>query len=235
MPYATPEIFQHIIPNLPHGNDGLIFTCKETPYVSGTDQHILKWKPPHENTVDFRLQLGAFPTETDDDGTTYEDFDQKPHFDLLVYHGGNGSQAYRHFAPLYLTNTEWNAMKGMQQQFDWRIMECYREAETGNWRPKIETDGTPRFRDDKDHANHISVVDSVIESIEDAVTEEDLISVWPKIKAAWKEREKVAMDRRRAAEQEQRHRHEAAKKAQQQNMQAQRKPSAEEDTAPGYN
>ncbi|KJY01938.1 mRNA-capping enzyme subunit alpha like protein [Zymoseptoria brevis] len=231
MPYATPDMFSNIIPNLPHGNDGLIFTCKETPYVSGTDVHILKWKPPHENTVDFRLQLGAFPTEVDEDGTHYEDFDQKPHIDLLVYHG-NDKPSYRTFAPLHLTDTEWAAMKSMQQQLDWRIIECYREADTGRWRPKIETDGTPRFRDDKEHANHVSVVDSVIESIEDAVTEHDLIGAFPKIKAAWKEREKLGADRRRAAEQELRKRHEAAKQAQQQ--QTQRKASAEEDDGPAY-
>jgi mRNA guanylyltransferase len=234
MPYATPDMFTNIIPKLPHGNDGLIFTCKETPYVSGTDPHILKWKPPHENTVDFRLQLGAFPTEIDEDGTSYEDFDQKPQIDLLVYHG-NDKPSYRHFASLHLTDTEWNAMKSMQQAFDWRIIECYRDAQTGHWRPKVETDGTPRFRDDKDHANHVSVVDSVIESIEDAVSEEDLMSVCPKIRAAWKERERVAKERHRAAEMEQRQRHEAAKKAQQQQyMENQRKASAEDDVNPGY-
>lgn len=30
MPYGTEMMFKQIIPKLPHGNDGLIFTCKET-------------------------------------------------------------------------------------------------------------------------------------------------------------------------------------------------------------
>lgn len=194
--YVADFMFDQIIPKLPHGNDGLIFTCKSTPYVSGTDQHILKWKPPHENTVDFRLQLGAFPTEHDADGTPFEDFDQKPEMELLVFHGGS---TYKHFAMLHVTDEEWEGMKSMNQKLDWRIIECWRDNATGLWRPKIEEDGTPRFRDDKQHANHHTVVDSVIESIEDAVTEQDLLASKDKIRSAWKERERKAQEAKAAA------------------------------------
>lgn len=189
--YAAPEMFKNVLPNLPHGNDGLIFTCKDTPYVSGTDQHILKWKPPHENTIDFKLQIGAFPELEDEDGK-YEDFDQKPEIELLVFHGNNNE--YRYFAHLHLTDREWDAMKALPEAFDHKIIECWREKETGNWRPKMDEDGTPRFRDDKEHANHISVVDSVLQSIEDAVTEEDLIAAFNPIRTAWKERESRAKE-----------------------------------------
>ncbi|KAI5362349.1 Putative mRNA capping enzyme, adenylation domain, nucleic acid-binding protein [Septoria linicola] len=183
--YAAPEMFRNILPKLPHGNDGLIFTCKDTPYVSGTDQHILKWKPPHENTVDFKMQLGPFPMEEDDEGK-YEDFDQMPEIELLVLHGGNDN--YQYFAHLHLTEKEWEAMKAKSEQYDHRIIECWREKDTGNWRPKIDDDGTPRFRDDKEHANHISVVQSVLQSIEDAVSEQDLIDAYTAIRTAWKAR-----------------------------------------------
>lgn len=198
--YAAPEMFKEILPRLPHGNDGLIFTCKDTPYVTGTDQHILKWKPPHENTIDFKLQIGAFPMEEDDEGQ-YEDFDQIPEIELLVFHGGNNN--YQTFAPLHVTEKEWEAMKAKGEQFDHRIIECWREKETGHWRPKIDEDGTPRFRDDKEHANHISVVESVLQSIEDAVTEQDLIDSYTAVRTAWKQREEAARARAHQQQQQQ--------------------------------
>lgn len=225
-PYGTEMMFKEKIPNLPHGNDGLIFTCRTTPYVSGTDSHILKWKPPHENTIDFKLQLGEFPTLEDKDGV-YEDFDAIPSFELLVNHG-NGREEV--FAMLSLTEAEWEAMKGMQQFLDHRIIECYKDKRTQRWRPKIEADGTPRFRDDKRDANHVSTVSSVLDSIEDAVTEEDLIAHASKIREAWKERERM----KKAAEAEEAKRRQAARAQQQQMVTKQSAPVEEDDDGPKY-
>ena len=129
-PYSTEMMFKDKIPNLPHGNDGLIFTCKNTPYVSGTDEHILKWKPPTENTIDFRLLIGDFPMIQDEDGA-YEDWDAKPEMELHINHG---TQGYRWYGELTVTDTEWDAMKRLNQQLDGRIIECYKEA--NKWRPK---------------------------------------------------------------------------------------------------
>lgn len=36
---------------LPHISDGLIFTPVNIPYSPGTCKSLLKWKPPHLNTV----------------------------------------------------------------------------------------------------------------------------------------------------------------------------------------
>ncbi len=36
--YALDTMFNKVLPTLKHGNDGLIFTCKSTPYQSGTDR-----------------------------------------------------------------------------------------------------------------------------------------------------------------------------------------------------
>lgn len=220
MPYGAMMMFKDVMSNLPHGNDGLIFTCVGTPYVSGTDQHILKWKPPEENTVDFRLVVGDFPPEEDEQGT-YEDFDAKPELELHVNHGGG--QGYKYFASLSLTDAEWDSMKRLNQQLDGRILECYRAPLSGHWRPKIEHEtGFPRFRDDKTDANHISVVTAVLESIKDAVTEQDLIEYAPKIRAAFKERAALGEAKRRREKEKEA---EAMKMAQQQRRATEGKPT----------
>ena len=212
LPYGFVMMFDHVLPKLPHGNDGLIFTCKDTVYVSGTDEHILKWKPPEENTVDFRLILGEFPVVEGE-----EDWDACPEMSLWVNHGDR--KRYQQFATLHVEAAEWEAMKRMGQQLDGRIIEAFRSAELSDaqgrevWRPKIEKDGTPRFRDDKTDANHISVVESVLESIRDAVSEQDLKDEAYNIKKAFKERQaererREADERRREREEHERRKRE---------------------------
>ena len=205
-PYALRELFVEKLPNLPHGNDGLVFTCVNTPYVSGTDRHILKWKPPHENSIDFRLHLGAFPTYIDDsNGETCEDYDLMPTLQLEVNHGRGD---YRDFAPLYITDEEWEKVKFSavrdNKLLDGRIIECWMD-DSGRWRFKAEPDGTPRYRDDKNDANHISTVKSVLQSIEDRISEEDLIARAEGIMRAWKKRHPEEEEaKRRQAQQVQR-------------------------------
>jgi mRNA guanylyltransferase len=157
--------------------------------------------------------------EEDDEGE-YEDWNAKPEIELMVNHGDR--EGYQRFANLALTDEEWEAIKGMGEQIDGRIIECFRDPHTGAWRPKIEKDGTPRYRDDKKDANHISTVKSVIESIQDGVTEQDLITNSHKIRDAWKKREAEAKQRRDAekrrayeAEQNKRSQAEAARQRQQ--------------------
>lgn len=199
--YGIQMMFNDVLPNLPHGNDGLVFTCRTSEYVTGTDRHIIKWKPPHENTIDFKLQLGLFPAMmADGEGDEEEepDYDACPEFELLVFKG-NGKNEF--FAPLHVEEDEWRSMKAVGQMLDGRIIECYKDTQ-GRWRFKREQDGSPRFRDDKKEANHISTVESVLESIEDAVSEQDLLDHARAINVAWKEREKREMAKQRAADEE---------------------------------
>lgn len=196
-PYAVEMMFKDILPNLPHGNDGLIFQCAEAPYTMGTDESILKWKPPNENTIDFLLQLGEFPKFDPGDGQGLaEDFDAKPTFDLCVFHG---SDRYQVFDQLYVTDEDWEAMKSTGEVLDLRIIECYRD-EQGRWRFKKDGENAmarPRFRDDKKEANHISTVDKVLESIKDGVNDRDLVSHALAMKTAWKKRHPEEGGRRR--------------------------------------
>jgi len=46
-------VVENVLPNLPHEQDGLIYTPVDKPYRPGTDFGLFKWKPPSMNSVDF--------------------------------------------------------------------------------------------------------------------------------------------------------------------------------------
>lgn len=198
MSYGTEMMFKERLPGLNHGNDGLVFTCRETPYQHGTDQHILKWKPEDENSVDFRMSLVWPMIEPDAidmaEGITkpYPDYDAMPTFDLFVFNGGGKPDTW--FGSMMLDANEWAGMKSLAQPLDDRIVECYMD-EKKQWR-------FMRFRDDKVTGNHSTTVDSVIESIRDRVTEKDLVAAAADIKHAWKAREKAAIEGQRGPPQQ---------------------------------
>ncbi|KAI9809425.1 MAG: Dcp1p-Dcp2p decapping enzyme complex alpha subunit [Pycnora praestabilis] len=184
MGYGIEMMFREVLPHLPHGNDGLIFTCRETPYKFGTDEHILKWKPENENSIDFKLHL-EFPlrepdSEDEEEGRTspYPDYEAMPTFNLSVHHD---NKQYKLYSTMYMTAGEWEQMKSMGEPLDERIVECFLNP-NNQWR-------FLRFREDKRDANHISTVDSVIESIRDNVSENDLIRSAKGIKDGWKKRQ----------------------------------------------
>ena len=188
--YGIEKMFMEILPNLPHGNDGLIFTCKSTPYQFGTDQHILKWKSEEENSIDFRMLLG-FPTihpdsEDDDvDEGPYPDYGALPEIELYVNGDGDTDIVY---GKMYIERPEWEDMKSLQQPLNWRIVECCQDK-SNQWR-------FLRFRDDKKEANHITTVNSVMESIQDSVSKEHLIGVAKSIRDHWKKREQPSVVRK---------------------------------------
>jgi mRNA guanylyltransferase len=181
--YGIEMMFRQILPNLPHGNDGLIFTCRNSNYKHGTDPHILKWKPEAENSVDFRLSLDfplVQPDEVDlAEGVTepYYDYDVVPVFNLLVHISDGQDQWY---GTMHVPPAEWESMKALNEPLDDRIVECSMDAQK-RWR-------FMRWRDDKANANHISTVESVIESITDRVTKRELIGAAKRIRDEWKRR-----------------------------------------------
>lgn len=181
--YGIEKMFKETLPKLPHGNDGLIFTCRTTPYQFGTDQHILKWKPAQENSVDFRMTLDfpmVEPDTDDEDQTPYPDYTALPQVKLSV-HGGDRDGDIPYGA-MYLTNVRWEELKALKEPLNDRIVECCL-MESNIW-------SFLRFRDDKQEANHISTVESVMESILDKVSEEDLIEASKSIRDEWKKRER---------------------------------------------
>ena len=187
--YGIEMMFRDVLPNLQHGNDGLIFTCRESPYQFGTDQHILKWKSADLNSIDFRMQL-QFPMLDDSDLEDFEgegpwpDYDAMPQVNLVVFGGGDRDIP---FGQLGLDRKQWEEMKRLNEPLNDRIVECY--LDKGKvWR-------FMRYRDDKKEANHISVVESVMESINDAVSEDTLIAASRGIRDEWKKRQALAETR----------------------------------------
>lgn len=65
----------------------------------------LKWKPPSENSIDFRLSL-RFPPQK---GRSSEpDFFAKPVFVLMVFNGGRDpAEEYEAYDELYVDEDEW--------------------------------------------------------------------------------------------------------------------------------
>lgn len=50
-------VLERVLPHLNHENDGLIFTQNNLPFVIGTCEGILKWKPKRLNSIDFLLEV----------------------------------------------------------------------------------------------------------------------------------------------------------------------------------
>lgn len=215
--FKIDKIFNEM-KNLTYVSDGLILTCCDTPYISGTDTTLLKWKPAEENTIDFKIGL-EFPRYIDKDlpkhdpNRAYTNYDVKPRFVLYVWKGGedpnrnesveenmkrNGGEYKNNFInydawnDLYVSDQQWEELKKSGESFNGRIGEC-RQLHDGTWE-------LLRFRDDKINGNHITVVLKILKSIEDSVTKDELIEMEPQMKERWQEREKA---KQRAQQQQQ--------------------------------
>ena len=205
--YGLEKMFKEIIPKVKqlHGNDGLIFTCRDTAYHPGTDPHILKWKPPEENTVDFLLHISwpTFKPDPEDlEQSLQQDFLSFPEdFALYVFYGDRQGEAqYERHGTLYVTHDEWDHLKSLNRPLQDTIVECFQEdvhdaKPNGHSQRNGSYDAGSsrrwrfhRFRDDKHDANHISTFNSVIDSIEDHVTEDDLLKQAEDIRSCWKAR-----------------------------------------------
>ncbi|KAF9469347.1 mRNA capping enzyme, alpha subunit [Collybia nuda] len=178
--YHVEKVFAVDIPALHHDNDGLIYTCVSTPYTPGTDKTILKWKPPSENSIDFKLVLRFPPSPSQPDKP---DFHAKPVFLLHVWCGDErGVAKYELYDEMYVDDEEWEKLKLTREQIDDRIVEVHWDAAVSHWRMM-------RFRDDKPNGNHRNVVENIIQSIADGVEKEALLARSNAIRAAWKARQ----------------------------------------------
>lgn len=164
--------FAHIREKKSLASDGIIFIPKNEPYVSGTDNRTIKWKEPTDLTVDFQLQRHR---ARDGNGESALDSANKKQqdYDLFARYGNCN---YKFYASLFLEDSTRHALHHAWKNSRSRIIECFFDPEILGWKPKLAENGTPRFWDDKNHANHISVVQDVEESIRDVIDEHELIN-----------------------------------------------------------
>ncbi|KAI5292454.1 Dcp1p-Dcp2p decapping enzyme complex alpha subunit [Ascosphaera acerosa] len=121
--------------------------------------------------------------EDSGDATPYTDYDAIPSAHLFIFTGNQGPHnqpTYQYFSEMYITPSDWDAMRSLNAPLDDSIVEAYQDDHK-RWR-------FMRLRDDKHECNHVSTVESVIESIEDRVDEDDLIKAAVGIRNAWKKR-----------------------------------------------
>ena len=93
--YGLEKVMREVIPNLKHKSDGLIFTSAISGYKTGTCDKMLKWKPPHENSIDFQLHL---------DFSHAQNNDAKPRFRLYKW---IQKDDHSYFGEMYVTDEEW--------------------------------------------------------------------------------------------------------------------------------
>ena len=161
-------LYEFIPRQLLHPSDGLIFQPQDEPYVARTSEHLLKWKDPRLNSVDFYVHEGA-PGEAL----------------LCVSTGGDGSLKALHQvtlpssmladikasggvspldAPLFVDRAE----EGTPELCIGSIAECVWDGQRGGW-------SLLRVRLDKEHPNHESVFMRVWQSICDNLQAEDVL------------------------------------------------------------
>ncbi|KAJ7782641.1 mRNA capping enzyme, catalytic domain-containing protein [Mycena metata] len=183
--YSVQQVFVDMA-NLQHESDGLIYTCVNAPYTPATDDNILKWKPPSENSIDFKLVL-RFPPLAEN--PSQPDFHAKPIFLLHVW---CGDTKYEPYDEMHVDDAEWERFKASGEQYDDRIVEVRWDASESHWK-------WMRFRPDKPNGNHRSIVEKILVSIADGVEKETLLERSSSIRAAWKARKAPAISRHAAA------------------------------------
>ena len=157
----------------------------------------MKWKPPGENSIDFKLRL-RFPGVPPDGKVP--DLRAKPFFQLDQYAGGRQQgrlteeAGYEYFDWMDVSDAEWEEMKASGVQYDDRVIECVwseggeveRDPRTGEEVVRQPRWVMKRIRDDKVHPNHKSVVQNILVSIVDGVEQDELLEIAPAIRTNWK-------------------------------------------------
>ena len=159
--YGLPLIFQQI-ELLHHENDGLLFTSAHAPYSIGQCHKMLKWKPSHLNSVDFKVHV-IYPSIDNQYHTETTENTLKQTYMLQVASQDNLHEDYSQIIPEEKLLLSWE--KDSPQD---KIIECFYDHQWPHyWR-------FMRYRHDKNKANHITVLPRILDSIHDAVSRDQV-------------------------------------------------------------
>ena len=156
--YGLRKVFTYI-EKLRHGNDGLLFTAVNEPYKVGSCDTMLKWKPPELNTIDFRLRKQVTSLNVTE-GTAV------PLFDMFLANTPSAQHPGKEIK--YAVFTPENA-DFLNTEPDGKIVECKWDKEAKQWR-------FLRYREDKDTPNHMHIIPSLWNSIENGVDQLQVIN-----------------------------------------------------------
>ncbi|KAH9261750.1 hypothetical protein BASA81_000406 [Batrachochytrium salamandrivorans] len=164
--------------HLSHESDGLIFTKVSPPYVAGSSNDILKWKPVEMNTADFQVRK-----------VQLENGSSK--FAQLFWQERGVCKPFPHQSYIYLSKEQHELFEQVGKEEI--VCECSFDADwfvpellgADNWdevqavKPPAPAVGAwkfMRFRHDKALPNSIHTVESVMESIANPVTKHELLA-----------------------------------------------------------
>lgn len=142
--------------NTGHEHDGLIFQPVPDPYTGGQCDRILKWKPPHLNSIDFKCQIQKFEPP----GWLAETH-------AVFFVGG--------YPPIAFTRKKLNRLLlTTYREYDGKIVECTMKPGVGQM---CEVDQILRIRTDKSHPNSHKTALSVLKSITEPVDKDFLLKM----------------------------------------------------------
>lgn len=188
--------FKQILDNLSllsHKNDGLIFTPINSAYEFYTRSQILKWKPPHLQTIDFIVESSEIPFI----------------YNLLcVFEGRQMEQMYtqeitkKEKISLLSCKTnrkiaEWQTFDAGAKEYEGKICEFFYDEDKiimgidgcveikGGWE-------LYKIRNDKTEPNNITVVLSQMNSVDSLINETDFLEISKQIKNTMVSRDNIS-------------------------------------------
>lgn len=137
-------------------NDGVILAPVRMPYPIKACSALLKWKPPHLNSVDFALQL----TRTTDPRTSTPS--------VTAHIAYKGDRDVVRLREVYFPSAQRREWAADFARYHNSIVECAYDLQAGEWR-------YIRQREDKETPNFSSTVIDTMESIAESVLRDELV------------------------------------------------------------